>query len=527
MKKNFLKICICVAIAGLSSCTKDLDRTPTNATTSEVAYSTMDGYKQVLAKVYGSFALTGNTGTSSSDLAGIDPGQADFLRLYWNAQELPTEEAMCVWNDPGIPDFHYMNWTSNNVLLAALYNRSLFHITVANEFLRESTDDKIASRGFTGKDADDIRTFRAEARYLRAFEYWVLMDLFGNPPFVTEKDPIGKYIPPQTTRAELFKYVESELLAIEPLVMKPRSNDYARVDQGAVWALLARLYLNAEVYLGKGNAKYTEAITYSSKVIAAGYGLKANYNELFLADNDVNNPEIILPIAYDGVKTQNNGGTTFIINAAVNGAMNPASFGIPGGGWGGNRSTSGLPLLFTDYSGATDKRAMFYGDKLNIDDVSQFADGLRVTKFRNVTSTGVTPSAPGGAFCSVDFPLFRLAEQYLIYAEAVKRGGTGGDAATATTYINNLRERAYGNKTGDISSYTLDDVLAERGRELYWEGFRRTDLIRFDKFTASSYVWPWKGGVKDGKGVESFRTLYPLPATDLTANPSLHQNNGY
>ncbi|MBV7530330.1 RagB/SusD family nutrient uptake outer membrane protein [Chitinophaga sp. sic0106] len=527
MKKNILKICVLAAVVGFSSCTKDLDRMPTNSTTSDIAYGTLAGYKQVLAKVYGSFALAGNNGTSTSDLAGIDPGQADFLRLYWNAQELPTEEAMCVWNDPGIPDFHYMNWTSNNVLLAALYNRALFHVTVANEFLREATDGKIASRGFSGKDAEEIKTYRAEARFLRAFEYWVLMDLFANPPFVTENDPIGKYIPPQTTRAELFKYVESELLAIEPLVVTARNNEYARADQAAVWSLLARLYLNAEVYLGKGNGKYTEAITYSSKVINAGYALKTDYKGLFLADNNTANPEVILPIVYDGVNMQNNGGTTFIINAAINGDMNPASFGVPGGGWGGNRSTSALPGLFADQTGATDKRAMFFGDKAEISDVSQFAEGLRVIKYRNVTSTGVTPPAPGGAFSSVDFPLFRLAEQYLIYAEAVKRGGSGGSETSAITYLNALRERAYGNTSGNISSYNLDYVLEERGRELYWEAFRRTDLIRYEKFTGGSYVWPWKGGVKEGRGVESFRTVYPLPATDLTANPSLKQNTGY
>ncbi|RFS21052.1 RagB/SusD family nutrient uptake outer membrane protein [Chitinophaga silvatica] len=524
MKRIFLKIF--VLTLAVSSCTKDLNRVPTNSSTANVTYSTLEGYKQVLAKVYGSFALAGNNGINASDLAGIDPGQADFLRLFWNAQELPTEEAACVWNDPGIPDFHNMNWTSNNVLLAALYNRSLFHVTVANEFLRESGDDKIAARGFSGKEADDIKTFRAEARFLRAFQYWVLMDLFANPPFVTEKDPIGKFIPPQTDRTTLFKFVESELLAIESVVAKPKLNEYARVDQAAVWALLARIYLNAEVYLGKGNAKYTEAITYSSKVIGAGYALKTSYQGLFLADNDVDNPEIILPIAYDGEKTQNNGGTTFIINASVNPAMNAAQYGVQSG-WGGNRSTKALPELFGDYSGATDKRAFFFGDKPEIDNPAEFTDGLRVIKFRNKTSAGQTPPSPGNAFCSVDFPLFRLAEQYLIYAEAVKRGGAGGNDATALGYLNALRERAYGNKNGNISSYNLDYILDERGRELYWEAFRRTDLIRFEKFTSSNYVWPWKGGVKSGKGVEDFRTLYPLPATDLTANPTLKQNKGY
>ncbi|WP_341837247.1 RagB/SusD family nutrient uptake outer membrane protein [Chitinophaga pollutisoli] len=526
MKSKILQTIALIGAMGVTACHKDLDRAPTNSNTAAVTYSTIEGYRQVVAKVYASMALAGNNGINVSDLAGIDPGQADFLRLYWNAQELPTEEAMCVWNDPGIPDFHNLNWTSANSLLTALYNRCMFHVSIVNEFLRESTDAKLSERGFSGKDVEEIQLFRAEARFLRAFQYWVLMDLFANPPFVTEEDPVGKFVPKQTNRAALFAFVESELLAVEPLVKAARTNEYARVDRGAVQALLARLYLNAAVYLGEGNAKYGKAVEYAGKVIAGGYALKPVYRELFMADNHIGNTEVILPIAYDGVNTQNNGGTTFIINAAINGDMRPADFGVPGGGWGGNRATRALPELFEDASGATDKRAMFFGDKPEIDDVAEFSEGLRVVKFRNRTTTGETPEAPGGAFCSVDFPLFRLAEQYLIYAEAVKRGG-GGSEATALGYLNLLRARAYGDASGNIASYNLDYILSERGRELYWEAFRRTDLIRFGRFTSGEYLWPWKGGVKDGKGAEAFRNIYPIPDTDLTANPSLVQNNGY
>src|SRR5690606_2966840 len=348
-----------------------------------------------------------------------------------------------------------------------------------------------------------------------------------NPPFITEENEIGVTPPNQITRSDLFTYVETELLAIEELLAAPRQNEYARVDQGAAWALLARLYLNAEVYLGQGNGKFTEAVTYSSKVIDAGYSLMEQYQHLFLADNDQNNPEIILPIAYDGIQTQNNGGTTFIINSSVHGSMTPANFGIPGGGWGGTRSRSTLPGTFDDVSGETDTRAMFFGSNLNIEDPAVLTDGLAVTKCSNKTSTNLVGKWIDDSLVSFDFRLFRLAQQYLIYAEAVLRGGSGGSNTQALAYINHLRARAYGNASGNLSTISLDVVLDKSSRELYWEAFRRTDLIRYGRYTGGSYVWPFKGGQASGRAVESFRTLFPIPAADLIANPNLEQNTGY
>jgi len=127
-------------------------------------------------------------------------------------------------------------------------------------------------------------------------------------------------------------------------------------------------------------------------------------------------------------------------------------------------------------------------------------------------------------------PLFRLAEIYLIYAEAVVKGGSGGDINTAVQYINALRQRAYNNVSGNINSAQLsapDFILDERARELYWEGFRRTDLIRYNKFTSGSYLWPWKGGVRSGTGVADYRKLYPIPSRDINSNTNLAQNPGY
>lgn len=533
IKDNFLTISgFGLLLAGcLTSCTKDLNREPSNTNTANIQYSTPAGYKQVLAKVYGSYSLVSSQGTGVSDvnIAGItDPGTTDFVRAWFNVQELMTDEDICAWNDAALQAFHNMNLVSTNVYVTAIYTRSLFQITVANEFIRESTDAAIAARHITGADADNIRHYHAEARFLRAFQYWVLMDLFGNPAFVTENDPIGDYIPKQIQRADLFNYIESELKGVDSNLVAPRQNEYGRADQAAAWALLARMYLNAEVYLGAGKGRYNDAITYASKVLNAGYSLMPNYRNLFTSDNNLNNPEIILPIAYDATNSQNFGGTTFLIcSAHGTDPTDNAKFGIPAGGWLGNRSTSPLPSQFGDYSGAGDKRALFGGGTLAINSVLDFTQGVEVQKYTNQTSSGTTPYSPNGVLVSTDFPLFRLAEMYLVYIEAVTRGGNDGDAATALTYFNLLRTRGYGNASGNVSTFTLNDVLNERQRELYWENFRRTDLIRFNQFTGSSYLWPWKGGVQAGTGVDAHLNLLPLPAPEVNSNPNLKQNPGY
>jgi starch-binding outer membrane protein, SusD/RagB family len=537
MKKDFLKTGIVAALClvVVQSCTKKLDLTPTNDVTSETVYATAAGYKQVLAKVYGSFALTGNQGPAGNgDVQGIDEGFSDFYRLFWKAQELSTDEAVITWGDVGIQDFHNMNWTSNNSFLTGLYYRCLYQITLCNEFIRQSTDDKLSERGISGADADNIRQYAREARFLRAFQYWVLVDLFGNPPFATEATAIGGAPPPRALRSEVFSYIETELKAIEAEMPAPRSNEYGRADQGAVWALLARLYLNAQVYNQDpvtsqlGAPRFTDAITYAKKVIDAGYSLVNDYTWLMRADNHQNTSEFIFSITYDGLRTQGYGGTTFLTHACVGGSMPASSFGIAGG-WSGLRATKALPNLFPDVTGTADKRSLFYtnGQNLEISNITAFTDGLGVTKYRNVTRTGAIGSSQD--FSDVDMPLFRLSEMYLIYAESVLRNGTGGDLATALTYINTIRTRAYTNTSGNIATgqLTLDFILDERARELYWEGFRRSDLIRYNKFTEGTYLWPWKGGVSSGTAVSATRKIYPIPSRDINANTNLIQNPGY
>lgn len=524
MKKelSYLLIAAVFITGGMVSCSKKLNLSPTNDLTASKVYSTPLGYTEAFAKVYGSYALTGNTGPAGNgDIQGIDEGTSDFLRLYWNAQELSTDEAVCAWGDPGVPDLHAMNWSASNPILTGLYYRSYYQITLCNDFINQASDANLATRGITGANADTIRTYRAEARFLRAYQYSVLMDLFGNVPFVTEKDALGSVLPKQISRSALFNYVTGELKAIDPLLVAPMQNQYGRADQGADWALLARLYLNDSVYTGTPH--YDSAIYYSSKVIGAGYSLIPDYTQLMLADNNLNRSEFILTINYDGLKTQGYGGTTFLTHSPVGGSMVANSYGIDGG-WSGNRVTKNLVNLFPDPNGNGDKRAEFYtsGQSLDINSITTFTDGYAVTKFRNVTRTGALGQSL--AFSDIDFPIFRLAEQYLIYAEATLRGGAGGSLTQALQYVNLLRARA---KATPFSSIGLQDILDERGRELYWEGFRRTDLIRYNQFVEGTYLWPWKGGVQTGTGVPAFRKLYPIPAADIAANPNLVQNPGY
>ncbi len=534
MNTRFIKN---IALAGLftfgvASCDQSLDIEPKFDVVSANIYKDFSNYKLVLAKLYAGYAVTGQQGpTGRADIGGIDEGFSNYLRQYWQLQELTTDEAVIAWNDGTIQDLHKMTWTAGNEFNRALYNRIYYQISLTNEFIRETTDAKLSERGITGANLEEAKKFRAEARFLRALSYWHALDLYGNVPFVTENDKVGAFFPEQIKRAELFKYVESELKAIENELLPAAPGglaNYGRANQAAAWTLLTKLYMNANVYTGQ--PKYTEAITYAKKVIAAGYALEADYDHLFLTDN-FKSKEIIFPINFDGLRTTTWGGMTYLVHAPVGGSMKASEFGI-NGGWYGLRTTKNIVNLFPDISGNTDDRADFHtdGQEKEINDLFTFTDGYPIVKFKNVSSTGQVGSDKDGNHPDTDFPMFRLADIYLMYAEAVLRGGTGGDQATALQYVNQIRQRAYNGKTtGNITSseLNLDFILNERARELKWEGHRRTDLIRFGRFVTGSYLWPWKGGVKEGKQVDEFRRLFPIPLTDINANPNLEQNPGY
>jgi len=528
--RSFLIIILLTGVVA-TSCLKDLDIKPEdpNIITSASVLDNPEAYKQFLAKLYATLSLTGQRGEAGSpEISAPDEGTTGFLRGYWAAQEVTTDEAINAWGDGGLVEYHGHLWSDQNSYVKLLYQRLFINISYCNEYIR-SVNEKLGTLDEALKT--DVNGYLAEARFLRAYYYLCAMDLFGNVPFVTEADKPGAFSPQQIKRADLFNYVESELKDILPALSEPGANEYGRADRAAAWALLSRLYLNAEIYTGQ--ARYNDCITYANEVINSNkFSLHANYAHLFLADNHLHRQEIIMPIASDGANSRSYGDMTFVIHAAVGGSQDAANvFGIgAGGGWAGNRmTTSFVTRTFEDPSGTTDKRALFYtdGQTLTITHPTVFTEGYLCAKFKNVTSTGAL--GVNTTFVDTDFPLLRLAEVYLNYVEATIRGGAGGNASKALTLVNALRERAYGNTSGNITSadLTLDFLLNERGRELYWEAHRRTDLIRFGKFTGADLLWDWKGDVMNGVATDVRFSLFPIPASDLLINNNLIQNPGY
>jgi len=534
--KLFIAIALLLSLV-TTACVNSLNVQPLDPKliTADKLFSDPSNYYSLLAKCYAGLTISGQSGSSGSpDISNPDQGVATFLRVLWTAEENPTDEVINGWGDGGLIEYHSQNLSNLNNYNTVLYERIYFNIAVCNEFIRQ-VDARINTLPANIKG--NVTQYVSEARFLRALYYYYAMDLWGNVPFVTENDKVGATMPKQIKRADLFAYIESELKAISPTLLPANQSSqyYGRANRAADWMLLAKMYLNSKVYTGTSN--YNACVTYCDSIINAGYSLHPNYSQLFLADNNATClDEIIFPIVEDGAHSQNYGGTCFIINASEGGTMSPAYYGIAGG-WSGNITTSTFINKFSDPSGLTDQRAMFYnfnypspGQGQNVTPAppatQSFTPALAVDKFRNVTSTGAM--GQNSTFPDTDFPLFRLADVYLMYAEATVRGGNG-DMTTALQYVNDLRTRAYGNTSGNITlgELTLQFLLDERGRELYWEATRRTDLIRFGEYSNGDYMWDWKGGVINGKATSATNDLYPIPAADMTANSNLVQNPGY
>ncbi|MCW9709110.1 RagB/SusD family nutrient uptake outer membrane protein [Fodinibius salsisoli] len=501
----------------MASCVDNLNTSPldNDIVTSEAVYETPEDYRQVLAKLYAGFAATGQQGPSgNADIQGIDEGFSSYIRQFWVAQEIPTDEAVVAWTDPGLPEFNYQSWGASNDFVMGMYSRIFYEITLANEFIRNAN----------GNENSMVQSYNAEARFLRALSYWHALDFYGGGiPFVTEKDGVGAYNPQPASADSVFSYIENELLAIEDQLPATGQNEYGRAGQAAAWTLLAKLYLNAEVYTGE--QRYSDALSYADKVIESGaYALEDNYQHLFLADNHTADG-IIFPITFDGEHTKTYGGTNFIVHAAVGGDMSATEFGIDAG-WAGHRTT---PQLVDKFDQENDSRALFFteGQELEIQDIEDFKQGYAITKWKNITSDGQPGSFP--EFVDTDFPMFRLADVYLIYAEAVARGAEGGNTAKAVDLVNQIRERAFGDASQNITpgELTPEFILDERARELYWEGHRRTDLIRYGHFTSADYVWAWKGNTQEGAATSDHYALFPIPSSDVNSNTNLTQNLGY
>jgi hypothetical protein len=512
-------------ILGVGGCT-DTTELPTSTIGETEFFRDPSAYRAFLAKIYAGLAVSGQQGPAGNgDIQGIDEGFSQYLRLYWEAQELPTDEAVIAWGDVGLPELNTQLWASSNSFVVAMYYRIAFQVSMVNEFLRQTADAKLTERNVSPELRAAIQVFRAEARFLRALSYWHGIDLFGRIPLMTEADPVGSALSPplQSTRQALYDFLVSELNAMQAdLPAATGSGTYGRATKEAATMLLAKVYLNAEVYTG--TPQYAQALSAAQAVIAGPFTLDPSYRHLFQADNKTS-PEIIFPIIQDGLRTRSFGGTTFLVHASCGGSMNASDYGVDGCWWGLRLK----PEAYNRFAPGDPRAAYFWtaGQTFpGVAAISSFTDGVAAPKFTNKTSAGTAGSH--ATHPDTDFPVFRLGDAYLIYAEAHLRGG-GGDPVQALAYVNALRQRAYGNTSGDITGaeLTLPFILDERGRELLWEAHRRTDLIRYRLFTGGDYVWSWKGGAPAGTATETFRDLFPLPASELSANPNLTQNPGY
>ena len=530
LKNIMIGAAVIAASAGLSSCVGDLDVENINP---QKQIST--DYDYILNKVYANMVLTGQKGPNGEgDLDDIDEGTSSMIRQLWNAQSLTTDEAKCIWGDEGIPEFNRNNWSDAHPMMKALYYRLFFGVTMSNYYLENAN----------GSDAEQL-TKRAEARFMRALNMYYLMDLYGNVPIKTS---VSAESTPQSSRADVYAFVEKELKDIigegeGSEVLADKAPKYGRADKVAAYILLSRLYLNAEVYTG--TAQWQKAKDYANKALNSGYSLCKNglnghsaYQLLFMGDNDTNGAqsEIVLPAIHDGVDTQTWGGCLFIIAASNSSSKTTVDLGTSEM-WGGNRVTRQYAEKFiTDEAAvanlsnpedvakaAGDDRALFSCEKhtISMEDESDFYSGYAYNKFTNVHADGTAPKHT--QFVDTDFPIIRLAEAYLNYAEADARLNGNRCTADGLSKIKDIRSRAHATVP---SAFTLEDICDEWAREFGFECMRRTTLIRFGKFGGDSdYYWQWKGGVVNGRQIDSKYNLFAIP--NSVVSETIKQNPGY
>ncbi len=516
MKKISTKIILGLSTLALllSSCSDELDTKPkVELSLENLLAKDPSAVEGLLSKMYGTLALSGSRGAGSSDISGADVGETAFLRGIINLQDFTADGMKNRWGDDGLDQLTTTSrWTPSNKFFRYLYDRIYYIVP-------QTTNIILA---LNNVDVNNEEQIVSELRFIRAFSYYYMIDCFGKGVIVNESN-YGSTVPlPEASRQELFDYVESELLDIEAKISA--TNTYGRANKSVVRMLLAKLYLNAQVYTG--TPRWDDALTYTNKVITeGGYTLAGSFVSQFSGDNNTST-EVIFPLIADAVVSQSFGNTTYLVNGSCSTeTMNINDFGTSDA-WSGHRATKAWYGLYGDLETSNDDRAKLFwttGHSYEMTDYKTWTDGYPAVKFRNTNFSGPSNAT---SFSSTDFPVYRLADAYLMYAECVLRGAAGGSASQALTYVNEVRGRANADLIG-AADLTLDFLLDERARELNFEGHRRIDLIRFGKFTGSSYLWPWKGNSVDGASIPDTYKLFPIPTTALQANLNLSQNPGF
>lgn len=559
MKKIMIKTMLCgLAALSLGSCAADLDISPIDPQSSN-SYEDI----QLLAKAYATLGLTGQSGPAGKGDLSSDEGESGFYRTTFNLQVLPTDECNWAWQtDTDIPQITGIAWNSSSQRTQWAYQRLGFDISLFNAYLKDTS----------GKTGTDYQRYRAEVRFLRALHYWYFLDLWHKAPFKDEH-VASDALPVPKEGKDLYNWLDTELTAIEselaPAGSFNNTDHFGRADQGAAWLLHARLALNSLVYTDGAVNDMQKAYDYADKLMTSGkYDLArtaknghSGYAQLFMADNDVNAEamkEIILPIRQDGQRTRSYSGATYLVSStrisgmpylgttsawSCNYARPDLIYkffpkgDIPMATTAAADDATEADIIAADAASGTDTksilkaagddRALFYAGcggglrKLKTDKLNNFLDGISIVKFQNLRADGLPASDV--QWSDMDIPLLRYAEAYLIRAEAQFRLG---DTAKALQDVNDLRARA---NVAPLLALTEDDLIDEWSREFYMEGRRRSDLVRFGRFTGKTYIWAWKGGVAQGQGVDSHYRYYPIPQDDINNNPNLKnsQNPGY
>lgn len=375
----------------------------------------------------------------------------------------------------------------------------------------------------------NLKALIAETRALRAYGYFYAMDFWGNVPLVTVARIDPNNLPGTTPRAEIFKFVETELLeSVEDLpsvTTVTRASYYPRFTKEAIYGLLATMYLNAQVYTG--TPKWTEAVAMCDKVITTNkFSLEATVLDNFKSTNKQNFKEVISSFS---VSPSNNAGSNQFILYAQNG-LDKLRYNLPFTPANGystyqealdryqNQDVRKFLLQYGPqyYLDGTTPLAYPDGTQLNIIAVKDLIsaednEGYKVLKY---TPVGTSWSGSNG---DNDLVLMRYADILLIKAEALFRGGTTTIADTPLNLINIVRGRS---NASLLTTVTLKNIEDERARELIWEGHRRRDMIRFGTYFTGT--WAFKT-----TPTATFRGLYPIPQEQRTANPKLVQNDGY
>jgi hypothetical protein len=511
MKKSkylFMLAAICAAGTLTDSCTK-LDKKLYSVTETRNFYRTPAQINAGIATIY-------------TPLTNIPDGNV-FQLNEASTDEMVVPTRGGDWYDGGKwQSFYLHTWTPGIDQINDTWNDINNGISSANFTL--NIINNLAEK------PSNVNNLIAEIKVARAYYYFLFMDMFGNVPLVSDynTDPAKVVTVP---RAQVYSFIESELTTNIPLLSEDKTTTYGRFNKWGGYMLQAKLYLNAQVYTG--TPQYQKALDAVTAVINSGkYSMSANYLDNFTIINE-GSPENILVVPFDNANIGGNGWETQTLHYA-----HRLTYNLTGNPNNGFCAPTGYYNSFT----ADDKRKSMFlvgqqfdaagkplvdaqrGNTLVIinptfNTISDASDAFRLAGARSVK---YQPQPGTNGNQSNDMAIFRLADAYLMQAEALMRLGRLGEAATA---INVVRARA-GVANWTAADITDANVLAERGREMSWETWRRNDLIRFEVATGTKYFTGPRSPAKV-QDPDNHYMIYPIPSRQLASNTGLKQNPGY